>query len=173
MDSALVKTIDKFILPFILIVASRYIGIFISVFITSLNFELSLQTDLLSAPLIRFSNQSDLVTANSISWVFTALILGIVFSFLVFRSLHLNEDWLHPKEAAFFHKKNMRHFLVSGEQTYHQIVAWSLVTLIVLNLSIMDFWLGDLSTLAFGFMISISSLLTVLFTLSLVRDRSK
>ena len=173
MDAALVKTIDKFILPFILIVASRYIGIFISVFITSLNFELSLQTDLLSAPLIRFSNQSDLVTANSISWVFTALILGIVFSFLAFRSLHLNEDWLHPKETAFFHKKNLSHFLVSGEQTYHQIVAWSLVTLLVLNLSIMDFWLGDLSTLAFGFIISISSLLTVLFTLSLVRDKLK
>ena len=172
MNSALLKTIDKFILPFILIVATRYIGIFISVFITSLNFELSLQTDLLSAPLIRFSNQSDLITANSISWVFTALILGVVFSFIAFRSLHLNEDWLHPKETALFHRKNMSHFLVSGEQTYRQIIAWSLVTLLVLNLSIMDFWLGNLSTLAFGIIISISSLLTVLFTLSLVRDRS-
>ncbi len=169
----MVKTIDKIILPFILIVAARYIGIFISVFLTPLSFELSLQTDILSAPFVRLSTQDQLVTANSISWIFTALVLGTVFSFLAFRSLHLNHDWLHPKETALFHKKHMSHFLVSGEQTYHQVIAWSLVTLLVLNLAIVDFWLGDLSTLAFGIILSISSLLTVLFTLSLVRDKAK
>ena len=168
--SSLVKTLDEFILPFVLLVAARYLGFFIAIFIAPIQFEFSLKSDLMSAPFVHFIKIDDLFLANSVSWLFTAAILGIVFGFVAFRSLHLNEDWLHPKETAAFHKKNMSHLLVSGEEATHQVIAWSLATLLALNFSVVDLWLGNLSTLMFGIVVSVSALLTVLYILSLTRE---
>jgi hypothetical protein len=168
--ASLLKTIDKFILPFVLFVAARYFGVFVSTFISPIQFEFGLKSDLISIPFVRFIELHDLFVANSVSWLFTASVLGFVFSFIAFRSLHLNDSWLHPKEAARFHRAKMGHLIISGEDALHQVISWSVVTLLALNLAIADFWLGSLSTIVFGMIVSVSSLLTVLYILSLVRD---
>lgn len=164
------KAIDEFILPFVIFFAARYIGVFVAPFVTSTSVTLGLEVELTSLPFIKFPASLDQYFSNSISWVFTAAMLGIFFGFTAFRILHLNESWLHPKEAARLHHNKLHPFVISGEEAVHQIIAWSSVTLLALNLAVVDALLGDLSLIVFGFVLAITALLTVLFILSWVRE---
>ena len=167
---SVLKAIDEFILPFVVFFTARYVGVFVAPFITSTSIELGPKIELTSLPFIDFSNQLDQYFSNSLSWAFTAAILGVFFGFTAFRILHLNESWLHPKEAASIHHKSLQPFVISGEEALHQIIAWSSVTLLALNLAVVDAIVGDLSLVVFGFVLAVTALLTVLFILSWVRE---
>ena len=167
--SSIVKTLDKLILPVVIFIGTRYVGIFLPVLFSRVEFQFAFDFNLISIPFIEFVNFNNLLFLNSLSWLLTAAVFGIVFSFIAFRSLHLNEDWLHPKEATKLHKRKLDHFLITAEEASHQVLAWSLVTLVALNLSIVDFLSGAISTVVFGVIVSISALLVALFVLSLSR----
>ncbi|MEX0622109.1 MAG: hypothetical protein WD187_03960 [Candidatus Woykebacteria bacterium] len=167
--SSIAKTLDQLILPVVIFVGARYLGIFLPVLFSQVEFQFSLDFNLISVPFIEFVNFNNLLFLNSFSWLLTAAVFGVVFSFIAFRSLHLNEDWLHPKEASRLHKRKLDHFTISPEEAYPQVLAWSLVTLVALNLSIVDFLSGAISTVVFGVGVAINALLVALFVLSLGR----
>ena len=169
---SILKSVDEFILPFILLVAARYLGVFITGFISPMQLKIGLESSLFSVPFIQFPTISSLVLANSVSWLLTGAIIGIVFGFIAFRNMYLNEDWLHPKEAAAFHGKKMEHFIVSTHEAFHQSISWSIVTFIALAFVLVDFLLGNLLIFSFGIIISITSLLSATFVLSVARSVS-
>ncbi|OGY24505.1 MAG: hypothetical protein A2172_02730 [Candidatus Woykebacteria bacterium RBG_13_40_15] len=167
---SLIKTIDELALPVILIVAARYLGIFISAFLTPVKYSFSTNYDLLSAPFVKFVENTDLFAANSFSWLITSLLVAFISGFVAFRNLYLHEDWLHPKQARHIYKQRLDHFIINANEAFHQGISWFIIAVLILALSIAEFISGALSTLAFGFTISVSTVLIFLFWRSLQRE---
>ncbi len=167
---SLLKSLDEVLLPFILLFWARYLGIFITGLAAPIEFTFSWRIDYVSLPFIQFPRADDLIAANSISWILTGGILAVTFGFIAFRNLHLNEDWLHPKESRGLHHKNMDHFIINSCEAFHQGISWLAVAIIAFALAATDLWFGVVSTLAFGVIISVAASLMLLFALSLEQD---
>ncbi len=167
---SLLKSLDKILLPFILLFWVRYLGIFITGLVAPIEFTFSWKVTYVSLPFIQFPHINDLMAANSISWILTGAVLAVTFGFIAFRNLHLNEDWLHPKEARNLHHKKIGHFIVNSYEALHQGISWLAVAILTFALAVTDLWFGVVSTLAFGVVIAVVVSLMLLFALSLERD---
>lgn len=167
---SLLKSLDEVILPFILLFWARYLGVFITGLVAPIEFTFSREVSYVSLPFIQFSHTDDLLTANSISWILTGGVLAITFGFIAFRNLHLNEDWLHPRQAGYLHHKKMDHFIISSYESLHQGISWLAVAMIAFALATTDLWFGVVSTLAYGVVLAVSAALMLLFALSLEQD---
>ena len=167
---SLLKSIDEVILPLVLLLGSRYFGVFLYALITPFQFTFSSTFDLASLPFIRCGGSSNLIAANSFSWGLTAAVLGLTFGFIAFRNLYLHEDWLHPKQATHLHKNRMDHLIVGSKEAFHQGISWGLVVAIAMLLSFADLVTGFLSTLVFGTIVSVSASVLALLLLGISRD---
>ncbi|MCH7541177.1 hypothetical protein IH981_00135 [Patescibacteria group bacterium] len=164
---SLLKSLDKIILPLVLLIGARYLGFFLYGLMSSFQFTFSRNFDLASLPFIKYVGESDLLTANSFSWIFTAAVLAFSFGFIAFRNLYLHEDLLHPKQATHLHRSRMDHFIVSSHDAFHQGISWWVVALISLSLALADYLSGAASTIAFGVIISVSASLLALLLLGI------
>lgn len=167
---SLLKSLDEIILPFILLFWARYLGVFITGLVAPIEFTFSREVSYVSLPFIQFQHTNDFLTANSISWILTGGVLAITFGFIAFRNLHLNEDWLHPRQARHLHHKKMDHFIISSYESLHQGISWLAVAMIAFALATTDLWFGVVSTLAYGVVLAVSTALMLLFALSLEQD---
>ena len=167
---ALLKSIDEVILPLVLLLGSRYFGVFLYALIAPFQFTVSSNFDLASLPFIKCGGSSNLIAANSFSWGLTAAVLGLTFGFIAFRNLYLHEDWLHPKQATYLHRNKMNHFIVNSREAFHQGISWGVVVLISMLLSVADFVTGVMSALAFGTITATNASLLALLLLGISRD---
>ena len=167
---SLAKFLDEFVLPFVLLVWARYLGLFITSFILPIQFSFSLKFDLVSLPFVRFGGPEDLILANSVSWLFTGGVLAAVFGFTAFRAHHLHEDRLHPKEAFYLHNKKMEHLIISGYEALHQAISWAATAVTAFFISFSDFLFGHLSTFSFGVILSVCMVLVAALGLGIIRD---
>ena len=167
---SLLKSVDELILPAVLLISARYLGLFLYALITPFQFTFSSNFDLASLPFIKYTGESTLRAANSFSWGLTAGVLALVFGFIAFRNLYLHEDWLHPKQATHLHKNKMDHLIVGSREAFHQGISWGLVVAISMLLSLADFITGFLSSLAFGTIVSVNASVLALLLLGISRD---
>src|SRR3989344_2794074 len=126
---SLLKLVDELILPTIIIIATRYFGIFVAGLTFQISFGFSLRSDLLSAPFIDFGAEADLLTANLVSWALVSVVLVVIFGFVLFRNLHFHKDWIHPKETTYLHNKNLEFMIIPAEEAFHQGFSWCLLSL--------------------------------------------
>ena len=171
-EISLAKLVDEIIFPFVLLVAARYFGVFVSTFILPIQFTFDLKLDFAPLPFLSFTSLNDLETANSVSWVFTGAVLAVIFGFVAFRTLHLHEDHLHPKEAARLHQKKIAPLIINSREAFHQALSWSAVAAISLASSTADFILGNVSTICFGVVAAISATILLLFAVTIGGDLS-
>lgn len=167
---SLIKIIDELVLPFFILLAARYLGIFIASFLLPVGFTVSFKASLISAPFIQFASETHLLLANSIAWIFTGIVLAVVFGYVAHRILHFHEDWLHPKQAATLHDRKLDHLIINSHEALHQGVAWAVAAGAVLIATTREFIAGDLSTIAFGVIISIAATLLILFVFAVLED---
>ena len=163
---SLLKSLDKIILPLVLLIGARYLGVFLYALINPFQFSFSRNFDLLSLPFVK-GGQEGLLGANSFSWIFTAAVLALAFGFIAFRNLYLHEDLLHPKQATHLHRSKMDHLIVNYQDAFHQGISWWVVALISLSLALADYLSGTASTVAFGVIISVSASLLALLLLGI------
>src|SRR4030066_696148 len=82
------KFLDALVLPLVIVLAVRYLGFFVATYLRPIQFDFASSSDLASAPFLDFDCPGYLVFANSISWLFVAATLAILFGFILFRNFH-------------------------------------------------------------------------------------
>jgi len=169
-DAAPLKFLDELILPFVILSAARYLGVFATTYLREVQFSFGSQSDLVSLPFVHFSYFCDRLLANSISWVFVALVLAVFFGFILFRNLHFHADWVHPRVATHLHNKNLEFLIIESKEAFYQAVTWSCLTLALLALATAEFLAGSLALLSFGFVYAIGGSLIITFLFEVSRD---
>jgi len=170
-DAAPLKFLDELILPFVILVAARYLGVFFATYLRAVQFSFGSQSDLVSVPFLHFSCLADRVFANLVSWFFVAVALAAFFGFILFRNLHFHQDWVHPRVAAHLHNQNLEFLIVQRKEAFYQALTWFCLTLVLLILAITEFLAGDLAVLVFGFVYGTGVSLIIIFLLELTRDK--
>jgi hypothetical protein len=154
--------LDTFLLPVLVIIMVRYLGVFLASFIWPVAYSLSLGFDLISLPFISFGSTENLGAINTFSWVFVLLIVGGAFGYILFRSIYHHESWMHPKRSGEIHQRNLDFLLISQTSAYSQINGWGLCSLGLIALLVGDFsqrainpvMLGVSVTILFGLFIT-------------------
>ncbi len=157
------KLLDKALLPLAILISARYIGLFLSSFVLPNWYSFSLNQDWNLLPFLKLPKEFT-ISANSFSWAFVALVLALYFGFLAFRNTHLNQDFIHPKEASFFHNKNLEFLIVEAEEAVHQNAALLILSAANLFFITKDFFGGTLSPLIFGILLAEVSILILFFS---------
>jgi len=160
---SILKLLDKIVLPLVILIAARYIGLFLFGFIPSNTFNFSFSKQWNTIPFLKLPNEASL-SANSFSWAFVALVVALYFGFLAFRNLHLNQEFIHPKQARFFHNKNIEFLIVEAREALHQNIALVLLSAANLVFISRDFFRGTLSPLIFGLLLAEISILILFFS---------
>lgn len=163
-----VKLADKFILPLVFLIAARYLGIFIVGLWLPISFNLGGVSDLLSLPFLSFAGPAGRFLANSFSWTLVAVLLSFYFGFVLYRSVHLHEDFLHPKQAWRIHNKKLEFLTINPRESLHQTAVWLAISLAVVILASSDLLSKNLSPMVFSSLASISTLLVVVSVLILM-----
>ena len=157
------KLLDETILPFVLLVGCRFLGLFLAALIFPVGFYFSVHSDLLSLPFIKFRAVNDLYLANSVSWGFVGLVLAISFGYVLFRIFNFNGDRIHPKEASRLYNRNLEFLIINSHEAFHQGIAWVLAGLFSICLATGDFLGGQLSTTVFGLVFGVGAFLVLGF----------
>ncbi len=163
------KLADKAILPIVVLLSARYLGLFLYGFFPSSAFTFT-QGNLV-LPFIKLPSEATL-SANTFSWLVVAIVVAFYFGFLAFRNLHLNHDTVHPKQSSFLHNKNLEFLLVEAEEAVHQNTALLLLSAANIFFIARDFFGGSLSPLVFGLLLAEISILVVFFSQYLLLSQS-
>jgi hypothetical protein len=163
-----VKLADKFVLPLVLLIAARYLGVFIVGLWLPISFSMGAVSDIFSLPFLNFAGPTGLFLANSFSWALIAVLLGLYFGFVLYRSIHLHEDFLHPKQAWHIHNKKLESLTINSRESLHQIVVWLVISFAAVFLALGDLLSKNLSPLVFSGLASVATLLVMVSVLILM-----
>lgn len=164
------KFLDELVLPLVIVLAARYLGFFIATYLRPVQFSFGSRSDLISAPFLSFNYQADLLFSNSISWIFIATTLAVLFGFILFRNFYFHGDWIHPRDSARLHGRNMEFLITERKEAFYQAVSWLVLTIFLGILVFIEVLNSQLNAVAFGAIWSISTCLVLGFFLQLARD---
>jgi len=169
-----IKLIDELILPVVVLVAARYLGVFVAQLGFSVNFSLGTVTDSFTLPFIHFAGPMGQFIANSLSWTFVTIVMAAYFGLVLFRSLHFHKDYLHPKHAKYVHNKRLEFLLIGKEDSFYQTLVWFGLSLAFIFLATLDLNSVRVSTAVYGLLVGVGLVLVItsLFNL-LTRGKSK
>jgi len=157
--------LDELILPIVILVSTRYFGVFISQYWYSITFSFNEGTDIISLPYIHFAGPAGRFTANSASWLIVGIVISLYFGLTIFRSLHFHKDYFHPKHAWYVHGKNLEFLLIDKKDVLYQSAVWITLSLLFVFLATIDVFSGTLDIFVYGLLFGIVTvaILTSLF----------
>ena len=80
------KLLDSFILPFVVVLGSKYFSVLVINLVLFINWEFNLSIfQVFSLPFIQYSSDGDLMLVNSISSLVMSLVLAFGFTLILFR----------------------------------------------------------------------------------------
>jgi len=163
-EKFLKKLIDKMILPLVLLIAARYLGIFLASYLITIKFSFSSDFNFWSLPFIRFESKQSLITsANSVSWLVVYLALIVIFGFVLLRNLYFHEHLIHPKFSAKLHIKRLEFLIVDYKEAFYQATAWFILNTIISSIVIAEFLSGLIINSVFTVAVSGGLILLVLY----------
>lgn len=160
------KILDESILPGVVTVAAKLLGLFLA------NFYLSspVKIDLVGLFFINLqSSSSETTFINSLSASFMMLAIVIGFGWVIIKAHHFHDSHIHPVTAAKLAKRGWAHLIQDSYEIYHQALVWfSLLWFNVIAIGV-ETALGTVYV-----WVSVSSILTALiFTYLLWEDVKK
>lgn len=123
-NNSLKKLIDEAIIPALILIVAKIIGILASSYILNLAFEVKNASFLLLLPSIRFLSLKDYILAENYSnfAMFLAAALG---SLIVILRLHfLHESHVSPKLQKKLSSLNLEKLISPSYHLYHQMTIW-------------------------------------------------
>jgi len=164
MTNTLVKIIDKSLLPAILIIFSKIVGIYIfsSLFGIDISFE-TVSGNLFKVTPIIDSSVDQIQTLSTYSDIFMFIVLSVGFIVITIQSLFFHESHINIAMIAKLAEHNLLDWIKSSYELYHTAITWFifiwLTVIIIMINSILDkteFWVF---IVAFIFSISLSVIL--------------
>ena len=162
-DISKLGLLDKFILPFLILLGTKYISIFIINLLFSFSWKFGFSFyQVFFLPFIYYSDKRQLIVANSLSSLFVVLVLAIGFTWIIFRFQNFHEHHIKPKTASILHQKKMENLILSDAEFHRQLIVWFSLAWFVFIFILLEFLSGSV-------ILPVLSLnLTVVLFLSLV-----
>jgi len=121
---SLVKLIDEAIVPAVLLILVKGIGLFATVFFFNLSFTLEYRSIFGLLPSFRFATLQAYITAENYSnlAMFAAVAAGTII--VILKAHFLHESHIHPKLHARLIALNLERLVQSSYHLYHQAAIW-------------------------------------------------
>ncbi|HSX58411.1 MAG TPA: hypothetical protein VLE47_04045 [Candidatus Saccharimonadales bacterium] len=157
------KLVDRAILPGVIVISTKILGIFLASLIFQIPWTISLEPTGSNFLIFSFSSSEALSTVTNFSDLVTILVCGLAFTWTIFQAQHLNIDFTHPTLISKLIKKGKDFWLTTTGQVYHQAAVWLLLTWVVFFLIIINVYQGLTSSFVLGVSLTITLGLTFVF----------
>src|SRR3990167_3092 len=121
---SLVKLIDEAIVPALLLILVKGMGLFLTVFFLKLPFDLEFRSIFGILPSFRFATLQGYIAAENYSnlAMFVAVAAGAII--VILKAHFLHESHIHPKLHARLIALNLERLVQSSYHLYHQAAIW-------------------------------------------------
>lgn len=160
MSVLLKKALKLSILPAVLMIAGKFVGVMALIIAYDLQFEVGNEINGIFSTQIFLTEQGNTLFVNSISDISMLVVLGIPTLYMIIRTTILQRASENPRTIAKVVKFNMLKWVTSNNSTFLQIFIWSSFLLISSIITISNSLQGD-SYLWVGITGGVLSLLSV------------
>lgn len=154
------KLVDEAVIPVVLVIGAKICAIFLVTIVLNYPWTFGRVDDSLSLWFITFSNFNHLIVVSSISDFFAALVAGIGFAWIIYRSEDFGKENLHPKRASHLHRKGLEFLIINTYEAFHQASIWFIVSWLTVFSIFLNSIVGITSVFILGFSVSITLILT-------------
>ena len=167
------KLLDSFILPFVVVLGSKYFSVLVINLVLFINWEFNLSIfQVFSLPFIQYSSDGDLMLVNSISSLVMSLVLAFGFTLILFRFQFFHEDFISPKVASVLHSKKLSRLIVNKSQSHNQLTNWCILAWATFLIILLEFIGGTVSLIVLVINLTMVSLLSVVLIFDMLRKGS-
>lgn len=117
------KLLDEAILPAVMIIAGKVIGLFLANSLNSLPYSLQSGGSILPWTVV-YNSPAEAATANTISNLFMYLVVLAGFSVVLFRAHYLHSSHIPPKLSGRLVRLKLENFIADTFEIYHQALVW-------------------------------------------------
>ncbi len=165
----IIKLIDEAIIPALLLVTAKMVGILIAIIFYQLPFEVEYYSFLLVAPSIKFYALQSYILAENFSNIAMFSIAALGSAIVVARLHFLHDSHTHPKIHSKLAVLNLEKLILPGYHLYHQAVIW----LGYLWLCVGFLVLSTLSKITYSYLALVALIITINLTWIFAKDIEK
>jgi hypothetical protein len=143
MSILLKKALRLSILPAVLMIAGKFVGVIALIIAYNLNFEVGNELNGIFSTQIFLADNSITLFVNSISDMAMLIVLGIPTLYMIIRTTVLQSATENPRTIAKVIKFNMLKWVTSNNSTFLQIFIWTSFLLISSVITISNSLQGD------------------------------
>ena len=121
---SLVKLIDEAIVPALLLILVKGMGLFLTVFFLKLPFDLEFRSIFGLLPSFRFATLQGYITAENYSNLAMFAVVAAGAIIVILKAHFLHESHIHPKLHARLIALNLERLVQSSYHLYHQAAIW-------------------------------------------------
>jgi len=158
----LLRLIDEAIVPAILVIGVKILGMFAVTKVFGYTWSL----DLTSFFGLRFESREALLAVNSYSNLLVLLVLGAGLLWIIIRAVHLHDTHISPRLALRLFSWDLSHLVTTSVDVYHQAVVWLSYLWLFVLLGIIHAATG----LAYGWTAAIGFTIAAFFTWLVISD---
>lgn len=121
---SLTKLVDEAIIPALLLIIAKLVGLFLASFLLNLKFEVENQSFLGIFPSIGYGDINAYILAENYSnlAMFIVAVLGTLY--ILIKAHFLHDSHVKPKLQLTLAKKNLEWLITSSYNLYHQALIW-------------------------------------------------
>lgn len=123
-SKTLVKLIDEAIVPALVLVAAKIMGVLFISRVKNLVYDVTFQTPLLPLPTLSFYSRQDYIIANSYSNLIMLIAVSLGLLRILLKTNILHETHISPKIAAKLARLRLSHLVSTTLDSYHQALVW-------------------------------------------------
>jgi len=158
----LLRLIDEAIVPAILVISVKILGMFAVTKIFGYTWSL----DLTSFFGLKFESHEALLAVNSYSNLLVLIVLAAGLLWIIIRAVHFHETHISPRLALRLFSWDLSHLVVSSVDVYHQAVVWLSYLWLFVVLGIVHAATG----MAYGWTAAIGFTIAAFFTWLVISD---
>ena len=117
------KLLDEAILPAVVIIAGKIIGLFLANIVNSLPYSIQPGESILPWTVV-YSTPTEAATANTFSNLVMYLVVLVGFSVVLFRAHYLHASHIPPKLSGRLIRLKLENFIADSFEIYHQALVW-------------------------------------------------
>lgn len=158
-----IKLVDRAILPAVLVMSGKLIGVFLASLILGLPWEINWQGLGNNFLFINFTSLENFSAAINFSDTIVVLVCGLGFSWSLFQARHLNINHSHPTLINRIIRAGKELILTDKQKSSHQNTVWLSLTWLTLFLVLVNVYQGLTSNFVLGLSLAVTLGLTYVY----------
>jgi hypothetical protein len=163
----LLRLIDETIVPAILVVVTKILGMWLVTFLFNIEWQISLTVGTKG---IEFANREGLLMVNSYSNLLVMFVLTLGLLWLLAQAYHFHESHISPAFTLKLFSLNLTKLITSSVEIYHKALVWLSYLWLVVLLTFVHMVMGISYGWVTGVSFALAAFLTWLFVNDLERE---